>query len=121
VPLEQTMNRLANRLNGRHPAIARTVAPVAHQGDERMERLGRAVSTTRAARSMTCGRLSSYDTLLQRLAQDLEDMAAALGQLIQEEHTIEARKTSPCRGKGPALIVRTGWRHGGTTPRWRRV
>jgi hypothetical protein len=53
VPLEQTLNRLANRMNGRHPAIARTVAAVAHQGDERMERLGRAVSTTRAARPMT--------------------------------------------------------------------
>ena len=36
-------------------------------------------------RLRTCGRLSSYETLLERLAQDLKDMAAELGQFIQEE------------------------------------
>jgi hypothetical protein len=35
-------------------------------------------------RSMTCGRLYSYDTLLERLAQDLQDVAAALRLFIQE-------------------------------------
>jgi hypothetical protein len=38
--------------------------------------------------SRTPARLSVCDTLLERLPQDLEDMAAALGQLIQEEHAI---------------------------------
>jgi hypothetical protein len=32
--------------------------------------------------------LSSDDTHRERLAQDLEDMAADLGQRIQEEHTM---------------------------------
>src|SRR5215218_7225411 len=35
-----------------------------------------------------CGRLSVENTLLERLPQDLEDMAAALGQFIQEEHAV---------------------------------
>jgi hypothetical protein len=37
-------------------------------------------------------RLYLYDTLIERLAQDLEDMAAALGQLIQEEHAIVGQR-----------------------------
>jgi hypothetical protein len=37
---------------------------------------------------MTLARLYLYDTLLERLAQDLKDMAAELGQFIQEEHAI---------------------------------
>jgi hypothetical protein len=36
--------------------------------------------------------LPSYETLLQRLAQDLEDLAAALGQLIQEEHAVVGQR-----------------------------
>jgi hypothetical protein len=36
----------------------------------------------------TPAKLYIYDTLLERLAQDLEDMAAELGQFIQEEHAI---------------------------------
>jgi hypothetical protein len=81
----------------------------------------RRANSAKVWRSRMLARLSLYDTLLERLPLHLQDVAAELGQLIQEEHTIEARKTSPCRGKGPALIVCTGWRHGGTTPRWRRV
>jgi hypothetical protein len=38
--------------------------------------------------SRTPARLSVYDTLLQRLAQDLEDMAPALRQFIQEENAM---------------------------------
>ena len=70
---------------------------------------------------MTPAKLYSCETLLERLAQDLQDMAAGLGPCIQGEHTIEARKTSFCRGRGPALMVRAGLRHCGTTPRWRCV
>jgi hypothetical protein len=66
-------------MNGRQPAIACTVAIVAHQDDERMERLGRAVRTTTAARSMTCGRLYFCDVLLEWLAQDLEHIAPEFG------------------------------------------
>jgi hypothetical protein len=75
-------------MNGRQPAIACTVAAVAPQGNERMERRGRAVKTTRAARSMTCGRLYSGDTLLQRLARGREDLGAALRRLIQEADAV---------------------------------
>jgi hypothetical protein len=32
--------------------------------------------------------LYAYDILLKRLAQDLEDMMAALGECMQEEHAV---------------------------------
>jgi hypothetical protein len=35
-----------------------------------------------------CARVSACETLLEQLAQDLEHMAAALRQLIQEEHAV---------------------------------
>jgi hypothetical protein len=41
---------------------------------------------------MTCGRLYLYDTILKRLAQDLEDVAAALRQFIQEEHAVVCQR-----------------------------
>jgi hypothetical protein len=41
---------------------------------------------------MMCGRLSRYDALLERLAQDFEDMAAELGQFIQEEDAIMGQR-----------------------------
>jgi hypothetical protein len=37
-------------------------------------------------------RLYSYETLLERLAQDLEDMAAELGPCIQEEHAVVGQR-----------------------------
>jgi hypothetical protein len=37
---------------------------------------------------MRCGRWYSCDALLEWLAQDLEDMAAALGEFIQEQHAV---------------------------------
>jgi hypothetical protein len=37
---------------------------------------------------MTCGRLSVYGSPLERLAQDLQDMAAALGSFIHEGHAM---------------------------------
>jgi hypothetical protein len=48
----------------------------------------RSASTARATRSRTPTKLYSYETLLERLAQDLENMAAALGPFIQEEHPV---------------------------------
>jgi hypothetical protein len=39
-----------------------------------------------------CGRLSVENTLLERLAQDLENMAAELGQFIQEEHAVVGQR-----------------------------
>jgi hypothetical protein len=57
----------------------------------RPERL--AVSSLRAKlakslRFMMLWRLYSYDTLLERLAQHLQDMTAALRPFIQKEHVV---------------------------------
>jgi hypothetical protein len=41
---------------------------------------------------MTCGRLSVYNTLLQRLAQDLEHMTAAPREFIQKEHAMVGQR-----------------------------
>jgi hypothetical protein len=43
---------------------------------------------------MALWRLYLYDTLLKRLAQDVEDMASELGQFIQEEHAVWMRVVS---------------------------
>jgi hypothetical protein len=48
----------------------------------------RIAKVLRRLRFSTPAKLYIYDTLLERLAQDLEDMAAELGQFIQEEHAI---------------------------------
>jgi hypothetical protein len=40
----------------------------------------------------TPARLYSYDTLLERLPQDLEDLAAALGQFIEKQHAIMGQR-----------------------------
>jgi hypothetical protein len=37
-------------------------------------------------------KLYVYETLLEQLAQDLQDMAAARGQFIQEEHAIMGQR-----------------------------
>jgi hypothetical protein len=47
--------------------------------------LTRAANAASAARSRTLARLYSEDTLHQRLSQDLENMARALWQLMQEQ------------------------------------
>jgi hypothetical protein len=48
----------------------------------------RRANSAKVLRFRTPARLSAYDTLLERLPQDLQDMAAELGQFIQEEHTV---------------------------------
>jgi hypothetical protein len=52
----------------------------------------RAAIAARVARSRTPERLCVYDTLLQRLAQDLEDLAAELGEFIQAEHAMVGQR-----------------------------
>jgi hypothetical protein len=46
----------------------------------------------KSLRFMTCMRLYVYDTLLERLPQDLQDMAAELGEFIQEEDAIVGQR-----------------------------
>jgi hypothetical protein len=48
----------------------------------------RAANVARRLRSSTYAKLYVYETLLQRLAQDLQDMAAALGPFIPAEHAM---------------------------------
>src|SRR2546428_185579 len=50
--------------------------------------LTHAAKVSKALSFRTCGRLYAYDTRLERLAQDLEHMAAALWQFVQEEHAM---------------------------------
>jgi hypothetical protein len=50
--------------------------------------MSRAAKATKALRFMTPGRLYVYDPILERLAQALEDMAAALGPCGQAAHTM---------------------------------
>jgi hypothetical protein len=41
---------------------------------------------------MTPAKLYVYETIIERLAQDLEDMAAALGEFIQEAHAVVGQR-----------------------------
>jgi hypothetical protein len=52
----------------------------------------RTASAARTARSTMCGRVYACDTLLERLAPDLQDMAAALGPCIQEERAMVGQR-----------------------------
>ena len=45
-------------------------------------------NSAKSLKSRTCGRLYSCDTLIEGLAQDLQDVAAELRQLIQEEYPV---------------------------------
>src|SRR5262245_27793081 len=46
----------------------------------------------RRLRSRTSANLYVYETLLERLPQDLQDMAAALGQFIQAAHAVVGQR-----------------------------
>jgi hypothetical protein len=50
------------------------------------------VTPASVLRSRTPARLYVYDTLLERLPQDLQDMAAALGPFIQEAHAMVGQR-----------------------------
>jgi hypothetical protein len=55
---------------------------------ESLKAMTRRAKSAIAWRFMTCGRLYLYDTLLEGLPQDLQDVAAELRQFIQEEHSV---------------------------------
>ena len=57
-----------------------------------------AASPASTARSTTRGRLYLYDTLLERLAQALEDLARALWQLMQEQDAMVRQGPLPRQG-----------------------
>ena len=49
-------------------------------------------NSAKEVRSRTPAKLYVYGTLLERLAQDLEDLAAALGPFIQEAHAMVGQR-----------------------------
>jgi hypothetical protein len=64
-----------------------------HERDCSSTRISESAANARkSVRSMTPARLSVEDTLLERLAQDLEDLAAELGEFIQEEHAMVCQR-----------------------------
>jgi hypothetical protein len=52
----------------------------------------RRANSAKELRSRTPARLYVYETILERLPQDLQDMAAELGPCIQEEHTMVGQR-----------------------------
>src|SRR5262245_52000177 len=69
----------------------------------------RPAHSTRVLRSRTCGRLYAYDALLERLAQDLQDVATELRQLIEKEHPV-IRERHVARQRDLALADEAGVR-----------
>ena len=59
---------------------------------ERCNVRSRTAKASRRLTSRTPARLLVYDTLLERLAQDLQNMASELRELIQEEHTMVGQR-----------------------------
>jgi hypothetical protein len=57
-----------------------------------LEIMTRAAKAAKELRSRTPAKLYIYETLLKRLAQDLKDMAAELGQFIQKEHAVMGQR-----------------------------
>src|SRR5262245_60782978 len=56
------------------------------------EVVSRAAKVAKPLKSSTPAKLYVYETLLQGLAQHLQDMAAALRQLIQEQHAVVGQR-----------------------------
>jgi hypothetical protein len=54
----------------------------------RLEAMSRAANAAKALRSGTCVRLYLENTLLERLAQDLQHVTAELRELIQTQNTM---------------------------------
>ena len=70
------------------------------------------MATTRMANSAKMlrfripAKLYSSETLLERLAQDLEDLVGARGPFLQEEHAVWcARDTAPGSSADPCLCL----------------
>ena len=64
----------------------------------------RKANSTKGLRFRTPVRLYSYDTPLERLAQHRQHVAAALRQLIQEEHAVVRQRHFPGLGTWPPPI-----------------
>jgi hypothetical protein len=76
---------------GGHTAMVGTGTMVMGSYSTRPKRLAvnsRTAKLTKSLKFMTLWRLYSYDTLLERLAQDLQDVAVELRQFIQQEHPV---------------------------------
>jgi hypothetical protein len=77
----------------------------------------RRANSAKVLKSRTPAKLYVYETLLERSAQDLEDMAAALGQSSRKSTPLWASDTSPGIGTWPPPISpaseMVGW--GGAT------
>jgi hypothetical protein len=57
-----------------------------------LEIISCAAKAAKELRSRTSAKIYVYQTLLERLAQDLQDMAAALGPCIQEAHAVVGQR-----------------------------
>jgi hypothetical protein len=100
----------------------------------------RAANAASATRSRTCGRLYFCDALLKRLAQNLQDMAAALRPFIQKENAVVRQRHfaghrhlpatdqpdirngvvgSAKRPRRPAALLAGRWRRSWHTLTWR--
>ena len=66
------------------------------------EVMSRAAKVAKTLKSRTPVRLYVYETLLQRLAPDLEDMAPELWPCIQEEHAVVRQRHLARPGEVPA-------------------
>jgi hypothetical protein len=64
--------------------------------------MSRAANAPKALRSRTCGRLYSCDAIIERLAQDFQDVAFELGQFTQKEPAVVRQRHLPGRGDLPA-------------------
>jgi hypothetical protein len=61
----------------------------------------RRANSAKVLRSSTSAKLYSYETLRERLAQDLRHMAAALGPCIQEAHAVVGQRHFARQRYGP--------------------
>jgi hypothetical protein len=87
MPYVSTKTALGCGLNAGQ-AVCRGVRYAQESTGDAMVACAGAARTASAARSSTCGRLYVYETLLQRLAQDFEDMAAEFRPFISKEHAV---------------------------------
>jgi hypothetical protein len=66
-----------------------------HARPKSPEVVKRAAKVMKALRSRACGRLYSKNTLLQGLAQDLEDVTPALRECIEAGHAVVRQRHLP--------------------------
>jgi hypothetical protein len=78
--------------------------------------MSRVAKATKALRFMTPARLYVYDTLLERVPQDLEDMAAALGPCIQAAHALVRSRHLAAANQAPQARSSEAGRPGNLQP-----